>query len=197
MRLITQTHLSLDGVVQGPGGADEDRGGGFTHGGWAGAGDDEVGTHIVSTYRNAAAFLLGRHTYDIFAPYWSVRGDSNPIAAALNGRPKYLVSTTVLEPDWAGTTTLTGDLAAAIRALKDSGDGDLLVPGSGVLVRWLLAHDLVDALELLSYPVLVGQGARLFPANGPDLALESIRTTVTAGGSVIRRIRPLGRPRYA
>ena len=108
-----------------------------------------------------------------------------------------MVSTTVTDPQWAGTTVLTGDVAAAIADLKAQHDGDLLVPGSGVLVRWLLAHDLVDQLDLVTYPVVVGQGTRLFPGSGPDLALELVNSRSTSGGITIQTYRPRGRPVYA
>lgn len=200
MRLTTTTHVSLDGVLQGMGGSDEDTRGGFTRGGWAlGSGDAAVGEHVVAEYRAAAAFLLGRRTYDIFAGYWGTFPDpgSHPVAAALQDRPRYVASTTLTQPAWAGTTVLAGDLVAAVGRLRDEGDGDLLVPGSGALVRWLLAHDLVDRVELLVHPVVVGQGARLFPQDGPDLRLELLSSTTTPGGVTIQTYRPDGRPRYA
>jgi dihydrofolate reductase len=187
--------------MQGLGGATEDTRGGFVRGGWSlPLGDPEVGARIVAAYGGARAFLFGRWTYDLFAGYWPTvpDADRNPIAAPLNARPKYLVSSTVTTGRWSPTTVLTGDVAAAITALKDDGDdGVLLVPGSGTLVRWLLAHDLVDEVELLVYPVVIGQGARLFPADGPDLALDLVSSETTSGGTLISRYRPAGRPTYA
>ncbi len=125
------------------------------------------------------------------------RPSTNPVAAPLNSRPKYVASTTLSEPTWPGTTVLTGDIAAAVGDLKARQDGELLVPGSGALVRWLLAHDLVDQLDLLTYPVVVGQGARLFPDSGPDAALELVSSRTTARGITISTYRPRGRPEYA
>jgi len=200
MRLRTTTNLSVDGVMQGLGGSGEDRRGGFERGGWAlGLVDIEAGEHIEEVYGGAAAFLFGRRTYEIFARSWGAIPEMKtaPIGEALNGRPKYVVSTSLTEPQWAGTSVLTGDIGTAIRDLKAQPDGYLLVPGSGVLVRWLLANDLVDELDLLTYPVVIGQGARLFPDSGPDIALDLINSRATARGITIQTYRPAGRPEYA
>lgn len=199
MRLTTTTNVSVDGVMQGLGGPDEDRRGGFDRGGWAlPLVDTETGDYLNQVYGGAAAFLFGRRTYEIFAGSWGTIPEmaTSPIGAALNGRPKYVASTTLTDPRWAGTTVLTGDLAAAIGDLKAQQDGDLLVPGSGALVRWLLASDLVDHLDLLIYPVVVGQGTRLFPDSGPDMALDLITSRTTSGGITIQTYRPAGRPQY-
>jgi dihydrofolate reductase len=203
MRLTTTTNVSVDGVMQGLGAPDEDRRGGFDRGGWAiPLLDTEAGDHINEVYGGAAAFLFGRRTYEIFAGSWGTgswganQGD-NPISVALNTKPKYVVSTSLTDPQWAGTTVLTGDVAAAVRDLKAQQDGELLVPGSGALVRWLLANDLVDQLDLLTYPVVVGQGTRLFPETGPDIALELVTSRTTSRGITIQTYRPAGRPEYA
>lgn len=199
MRLMTTTNVSVDGVMQGLGGPDEDRRGGFERGGWAlPLLDAETGDYLDRVYGDAAAFLLGRRTYEIFAGYWPMIDPStSPIAAALNNRPKYVVSTSLTDPQWAGTSVLTGDVAAAVRKLKAQSDGELLVPGSGVLVRWLLASGLVDQLDLLIAPVVVGQGTRLFPDTGPDLALQLVGSRTTSRGITIQTYRPAGRPEYA
>src|SRR5207247_8098154 len=127
-------------------------------------------------YESADAFLFGRRTYELFAGYWGAFDDpENVIRHALNTKPKYLASTTLTDPQWADTTLLSGDLAAAIRELKAKPGGELQVHGSGVLVRWLLDNDLVDEINLLTYPVVVGQGTRLFPDTGADIALEIVR----------------------
>ena len=203
MKLTTITNVSVDGVMQGLGGADEDRRGGFERGGWAlPLFDDEAEAFLGAAYRRAGAFLFGRRTYEIFARSWGTgswgtdQGD-NPISTALNERPKYVVSTTVTDPDWAGTTVLSGDVAAGIRQLKRQHDGELQVHGSGSLVRWLLENELVDEMTLLTYPVVVGQGVRLFPDAGPDAALELVESHATSGGVTIQTYRPNGRPRYA
>src|SRR6185503_9448201 len=131
--------------------------------------------------------------------YWGAMTDpsTNPIAAALNSRPKYVASTSLTDPKWAGTTVLSGDVAGAVSDLKTHQNGDLLVPGSGALVRWLLANDLVDQLDLLTYPVVVGQGTRLFPDSGPATALDLVDSRTTSRGITIQTYRPVGRPEYA
>ena len=108
-----------------------------------------------------------------------------------------MASTSLTNPQWAGTGVLTGDVAAAVRDLKAQPDGELLVPGSGVLVRWLLANDLVDQLDLIIYPIVLGQGTRLFPDSGPDTALELVSSRTTSRGITIQTYRPAGRPQYA
>jgi dihydrofolate reductase len=200
MKLKTTTNISVDGVMQGLGGSDEDRRGGFDRGGWAiTLVDTETGDHINEVYGSAAAFLFGRRTYEIFARSWGKITEMRtmPIGVALNSRPKYVVSTTITDPPWAGTTVLTGDIAAAIRELKAKQDGELLVPGSGALVRWLLAHNLVDELELITYPVIIGQGTRLFPDAGSDIALDLLTSRTTSLGITIQTYRLAGRPKYA
>jgi dihydrofolate reductase len=200
MRLTTTTNVSLDGVMQGLGRDDEDRRGGFVRGGWVIplTGTEEM-DHINGAYDSATAFLFGRRTYEIFARSWGAVPEMmvSPIGVALNGRPKYVVSTSLKDPTWKGTSVLTGDVAAAIRELKAQKDGDLLVPGSGVLVRWLLANGLVDQLDLLIYPVIIGQGTRLFPDSGPDVALDLVSSRTTSRGITIQTYRTVGRPEYA
>ncbi len=203
MKLTTTTHVSLDGVMQGLGGADEDRSGGFERGGWAlPLFDNEAETFLAEVFQRADAFLFGRRTYEIFAGSWGTgswganQGD-NPISVALNTMPKYVASTTLTDPQWADTTVLSGDVAAAVGELKAKPAGELQVHGSGALIRWLLHNDLVDEMNLLTYPVVVGQGTRLFPDTGPDLALELVESRVTPGGVIIQVYRPAGRPEYA
>ncbi len=199
MKLVTQTQVTVDGVMQGNGGAsDEDRRNGFERGGWAmGMGDGETLAFITETYQRADAFLFGRRTYDIFAPYWGAmdRG-SHPIADALNTTPKYLASTTITDPQWVDTTVLSGDLAAAIGELKAKPGGELQVHGSGALIRWLLDHDLVDEIQLIIVPVVLGQGTRLFADAGPDIALDLVDSRADSQGVTIQVYRPAGRPQY-
>src|SRR5215469_13848598 len=200
MGLTTTTNVSLDGVMQGLGRDDEDRRGGFVRGGWVIplAGTEEM-DHINEVYGGATAFLFGRQTYQIFARSWGAVPEmmASPVGAALNSRPKYVVSTTLADPQWAGTHVLAGDFAAAIRELKSHQDGEVVVPGSGVLVRWLLANGLVDQLDLLIYPLIIGQGTRLFPESGPDIALDLLTSRTTSRGITIQRYRAAGRPEYA
>jgi dihydrofolate reductase len=201
MKLTVMTQITVDGVVQGNGGAsEEDRANGFERGGWAkGAGDDQTRELIARTYQRADAFLFGRRTYELFAGGWGTVEEmrAHPIGVALNQAPKYVASATLTEPRWAGTTVLSGDLAAAIDELKARPGGELQVHGSGTLVRWLLANGLVDELTLLIIPVVLGQGMRLFPADGPDIALDLIETRADSKGVMIQVYRPAGRPRYA
>ena len=190
------TQVTVDGVMQGNGGAsDEDRRNGFERGGWAmGAGDDTTLTLINQTYQRADAFLFGRRTYEIFAPYWGAITDpDNPIAAPLNSKPKYLASNTLTAPRWANTTVLSGDLTAAIKQLKAEPAGELQVHGSGALVRWLLAGGLVDEMTLIVVPVVLGQGTRLFPNAGPYIALDLLDSRTDSRGVTIQVYRPAGR----
>jgi dihydrofolate reductase len=200
MKLTTVTNVSVDGVMQGLGGSDEDRRGGFERGGWAlPLFEGEAETFLGEVYQRADAFLFGRQTYEIFAGSWGVMEDpsTSPIAAALNTRPKYVASSTLTDPQWADTTVLSGDVAAAVRELKAKPGGELQVHGSGRLVRWLFDNQLVDEIILLTYPVVVGQGTRLFPDAGPDTALDLVDSRATPEGITIQVYRPAGRPQYA
>jgi dihydrofolate reductase len=203
MKLTTITHVTVDGVMQGLGAADEDRRGGFERGGWAiPLFDDEAAAFLDEAFQRADAFLFGRRTYEIFAGSWGTGSwganqGNNPISVALNTRPKYVASSTLTEPKWDDTTVLSGDVAAAIGDLKAKPGGELQVHGSGDLVRWLIDNDLVDEITLLTYPLVVGQGTRLFPDSGPDTALELVQSRATTGGVVIQVYRPAGRPQYA
>jgi dihydrofolate reductase len=200
MKLTTTTMVTVDGVMQGLGGADEDRSGGFERGGWvAPLFDNEAGTFLNQVYERADAFLFGRRTYEIFAGSWGAMADpgGNPIWTALNTKPKYVASTTLTDPKWSDTTVLSGDLATAIADLKAKPGGELQVHGSGNLVRWLLDNKLVDEINLLTYPVIVGQGTRLFPDTGADTALELVDSRATPKGITIQVYRPTGRPQYA
>jgi dihydrofolate reductase len=201
------TQVTVDGVMQGNGGAsDEDRRNGFERGGWAmGAGDDETTAFINHTYERADAFLFGRRTYELFAGFWGAEEQAraaaedpgnHQIAASLNTKPKYLASTTLTEPRWANTTVLSGELAAAIGELKANRAGELQVHGSGALVRWLLEHHLIDEITLLVVPVVLGQGTRLFPDAGPDIALDLVDSRADSKGVTIQVYRPSGRPHY-
>jgi len=191
MKLTTTTQVSVDGVMQGPGGPEEDRRGVFERGGWAHF-DNEAGTVMGEIYRRADAFLFGRRTYEIFAGSWGAWPDpgDDPIWKALNTQPKYVASTTLTEPRWANTTVLSGDVAAAVRELKAKPGRELQVHGSGALFRWLLDNQLVDEMTLFTFPVVVGQGTRLFPDTGRDRALELVESRATPSGVTIQVYRP-------
>jgi dihydrofolate reductase len=198
MKLTTTTQVSVDGVMQGPGGPEEDERGRFERGGWAHF-DDQASTVMDHIYQRAEAFLFGRRTYEIFAATWGTWDDpgDSPIWTALNTKPKYVASTTLSDPQWPNTTVLSGDVAAAIGGLKARPGGELQVHGCGALFRWLVDNQLVDEMTLFTFPVVVGQGARLFPETGPDTALELVDSQSTPIGVSTRVYRPAGRPRYA
>ena len=199
MKLTTTTWVTVDGVMQGLGGPDEDRSGGFERGGWAmPLYDNEAATFLNQVYQRADAFLFGRRTYEIFAGSWGAMPDmrAHPIGVALNTRPKYVASTTLTDPKWADTTVLSGDVAAAIADLKAERGGELQVHGSGALIRWLLDNNLVDEITLFVCPVVIGQGTRLFPDTGPDIALDLVESRSTPKGVTIQVYRPTGRPQY-
>jgi dihydrofolate reductase len=188
----------VDGVMQGNGPSEMDRRSGFERDGWALKHfDDESGAFVNEVYQRADAFLFGRRTFEFFAGYWGVMPPgSGPIADSLNTRPKYLASNSVTEPGWAGTTVLSGDLVKAIGELKAKPGGEVQVHGSGALIRWLLEQDLVDEMNLLVVPVVVGQGTRLFAENGPDIALDLVESHAYPKGMTLQVYRPSGRPQY-
>ena len=200
MKLTTTTMVTVDGVMQGLGGPDEDRRGGFERGGWvAPLFDNEAGTFLNQVYERADAFLFGRRTYEIFAGSWGAMADpgGNPIWTALNTRPKYVASTTLTDPKWSATTVLSDNLAAAVGELKAKRGGELQVHGSGGLIRWLLDNQLVDEITLLVCPVILGQGTRLFPDAGPDIALDLVDSRADSKGVTTQVYRPAGCPQYA
>jgi dihydrofolate reductase len=198
MKLTTVTHVSLDGVMQGLGGRDEDPRDGFERGGWAlPLLDAEGGRLINGLFQRADAFLFGRWTYETFANYWGAISDpDNPIASSLNAKPKYVVSTTLVDAKWSDTTVLTGNVAATIADLKSTGSGELQVHGSGTLVRSLLENRLIDEITLLTYPLIVGQGRRLFSEAGPDVALDLVDSGAITSGVLLQVYRPTGSPTY-
>lgn len=192
MKLTALVFVTLDGVYQGPGAPDEDRRNNFDRGGWqAFLGDEEVGSVIVGAYEQADAMLLGRVTWAIWEGYWPLH-DDNPIGHRVNSIPRYVPTTTRTETTWANTHFLHDDVEARVRELKAQPGRDLLLQGSGALLRWLLARGLVDELVLVVYPVVVGDGVRLFPDRGPSLAMETVESRVTPSGVVVQRLRPAG-----
>jgi dihydrofolate reductase len=199
MKLVTNIQISVDGVVQANGGPVENGKKVLERGGWASPlFDDEAIAFVNQFYERAEAFLFGERTYELFAGYWGTRDDmDNPIVNALNTKPKYVVSNTLKDPKWANTTVISGDVAAAIRELKAKPGGELQVHGSGTLTHWLLTNNLIDEMDLLICPVVVGQGKRLFPENGPDIALNLIESRSFPKGITLQVYQPADRPEYA
>jgi dihydrofolate reductase len=196
MKLTATMMLTLDGVYQGPGGPDEDRRGGFERGGWIAAHfDDETGKFVTSVFERADALLLGRKTWEIFEGYWPHHDEGDPVSHGINVLPKYVPSSTLKDPGW-NTHVIGGDVEAAVRELKAKPGRELQVHGSGELLRWLLERDLVDELNLRIYPVIVGDGLRLFPERGQAHALEPIDSRTTASGVMLQTYRAVGRPTY-
>ncbi|HTX69775.1 MAG TPA: dihydrofolate reductase family protein [Thermoleophilia bacterium] len=187
MKLTATTFITLDGVMQAPGGPDEDRRGGFEHGGWSFPyADEEGGRHVVTWFERADAFLLGRRTYEIFASYWPRMTDpDDPIASRLNGLPKYVASRTLTSVDWDGAQLLEGDVVEAVRRLKEQPGRELQVHGSGDLLQTLMEADLVDEHRLSICPVVTGGGRRLFREGTPPRAFRLEATTMTPAGVVI------------
>lgn len=170
MKLVVHTFLTLDGVMQGPGGADEDRSDGFSRGGWLiPFADADMGEIVASWFARTEAILPGRNTYQTMRAYWSqVTDPASTVAATLNHGRKYLASTTVTTADWGDTTVLTGDVIAAVTKLKDDGSaGELQVHGSAALAQSLHAAGLIDEYRLLTFPVTIGAGKRLFTPDAP------------------------------
>jgi dihydrofolate reductase len=193
MKLTAMIFLTLDGVYQGPGRPDEDRRGGFERGGWlVSHSDEEVGRFIASVYERADALLLGRVTWQIWEPYWP-HHDDNPIGHIINVLPKYVPSTTLRNPTWQNTHVIESDVEATVRELKTKPGRELQVHGSGVLLAWLLERDLVDELNVLLYPIVVGDGLRLFPERGETHDLSLVKSRSTPSGVTILTYRPAGR----
>ena len=182
-------YVSLDGVIQAPGHVGEDRDGGFAHGGWSSSTAEFMADHRrhnSQLFPTAGAFLLGRRTYEIFAEYWpTVTDQRDQIAQALNSRPKFVVSTTLREAGWPGTSVITGDVAGQVAKLKQEPGSPILVLGSATLVHALLAHDLVDEYQLWLHPVVLGGGKRLFGDSGDRVDLRLVDSTTTGTGLVI------------
>ena len=196
MKLTATAQVSVDGVMQGPGapvpGFVET--GGFERDGWAHF-DDDAGALMEGIYERADVFLFGRRTYEVFAGSWGTWDDpgASPIWTALHTRPKFVASTTPFEPEWADTTVLTGDILSAIRELKGAAGHELQVHGSGDLFRLLLGEDLVDEINLFVFPVVVGEGARLFAESGREISLDLLESRTTPSGVTIQVYRPAGR----
>ncbi|MFC7342406.1 dihydrofolate reductase family protein [Saccharopolyspora griseoalba] len=197
MKLTATTFLTLDGVMQAPGGPEEDTTGGFQHGGWVAPlfGEDD-GRFIDSWFARAGAFLLGRRTFEIFAGFWpQVTDPDNEVARLLNELPKYVVSTGSPDLSWHNSEQISGDVAGRVAELKRAQGDELQVHGSGRLLGTLLEHDLVDELRLITFPVTLGSGRRLFP-DGFTKAFTLVSADTTAAGALVTTYRPAGEPRY-
>jgi dihydrofolate reductase len=197
MKLIATMMLSVDGVYQGPGGPEEDRRGGFDRGGWAHQHDEQGGRILTSMFERADALLLGRKTWQIFESYWPHHdgGPGDPVSHGINVLPKYVPSSTLKDPGW-NTHVIDGDVEAAVRELKQKPGREIQVHGSGDLLRWLLERDLVDELNLRIYPVVVGEGQRLFPEHGQSHGLTLVESVATPSGVMVQTYRPAGRATF-
>lgn len=195
--LTLTAFLTLDGVMQAPGGPTEDTSGNFVHGGWlVPYADADMGQFMVEVIARADAFLLGRGTYEIFAAHWPrVSDPADSIATALNGLPKYVASKTLEHADWQGTTVIR-DVVAEVARLKPKYAREIQVHGSPGLAQTLLANDLVDVYHLLHFPLVLGQGKRLFGAGTVPVALKLAATQTTGAGVVISTYQRVGRPAY-
>ncbi len=197
MRLTLHTFLTLDGVMQAPGGPGEDSSGGFEHGGWSAPyGDEDFGTAMTGWFDGADAFLLGRRTYEIFSGHWPrVTDPADPIASKLNALPKYVASRTLESVSWHNSSLIgaSGDLVADVARLKSQPGGELQVHGSGGLAQTLIEAELIDEYRLLTFPVHLGSGMKLFRADTKPAALRLTQTSATSTGVVIATYEPAGR----
>ena len=192
-KVIVTEWMSLDGVVQAPGAADEDTTGGFAHGGWhLPYFEDLSQTWVVETLTAAGGFLFGRRTYEGFAGHWpNASGEEQVVAQPLNTKPKYVASRTLTEPlEWQNSTVLPGDAARAVAALKQEDGGDLLVIGSTELVQTLITHDLVDEFRVMIDPLVVGGGKRIFRDDGVLRPLRLVDSKVTTTGAILATYAP-------
>ena len=197
-KLIVNAFLTLDGVMQAPGGPDEDRSGGFPHGGWQFPyAEEEMGRLVVEGIADADGFLLGRRTYDIFSGYWpKVTDPGNPIATALNSRPKYVVSRSLERVTWNNSKLIKGDAVAELQKLRREPGQSVQTWGSSELAQALLQHDLIDEYRLFVFPVLLGTGKRLFGNSTTPAALEVVKSVTSSKGATYLRLRRAGKPAY-
>jgi len=194
--IVAHEFMTLDGVIQSPGSPEEDPEGNFPHGGWqAPYVSDETGTLVASQYRSMEALLLGRKTYDIFAGYWPHASPDIPFTSMFNNAPKYVVSRGLERADWVNTSILRDAGAAEIEPLK-ARHAQVDVVGSGDLMQTLLANGLVDRLNILLYPVILGSGKRLFDAGIAPAAMSLVESRSFASGVVMLKYERTGMPSY-
>jgi dihydrofolate reductase len=186
-KIFAVENVTLDGVMQAPGGADEDTRDGFPYGGWARPyGDAVMAEHMGKGMGNTGALLFGRRTYEQFFSFWPKQTDGNPFTEVLNRTTKYVASRTLADPlPWENSVLLGGDAATAVADLKERVDGDLCVLGSGALVRSLTAHGLMDAITLSIHPLVIGTGTRLFPEAGTLARMKLVESVPTTTGVII------------
>lgn len=191
-KIIVTTFVTLDGVMQAPGGPDEDRRNGFKWGGWMSQyGDEDTNEVLAGIMSSSFDLLLGRRTYEIFTAYWPYI-KNNPIADKFNGIHKFVVSGTQRQLDWANSTLITGDVVAGIRGLKEQDGPDLVVFGSSGLIQTLLANDLIDRFYVWTYPVTVGQGKRLFDGGSRPGSWKLVSSKVSGTGIIVAEYEPAG-----
>lgn len=182
-KLIALEHISLDGVIQAPGGPDEDTSGGFAHGGWiAGYSDESLGTALRRQMNMPFDLLVGRTTFEIWEPYWPQHADAWP---NVNTATKYVASNTRTSSKWQPSVFLNGDIAEKVAKIKQQHDSDLHVWGSGNLIQTLIKHDLVDVFWLMIYPITLGAGKRLFAEGTVPTAFKVTESKVTSSGVII------------
>ena len=197
MKLTLTQFVTLDGVMQAPGGPSEDPSGGFEYGGWIYPYANGFDSTIPDAFAEADAFLLGRRTYEIFASYWPKQTDpEDPIAGPLNRLPKYVASRTLQSADWNGSELLRGDVVEAVRELKARPGRELQVHGSGGFVQTLIEHDLIDLYRILIFPLTLGSGRRLFAEGTRPAALKLVSSRTSANGATINLYEPSGEPRF-
>ena len=186
-KLSVVEFVTLDGVMQGLGGPDEDREGGFEYGGWSAPYGDEVAQQAGPGIGQTSAYLFGRKTFEHMAAHWPNEPSDNPIAASLNAMPKYVATTTLRQSDlgWANCHVLVGDIVDAVQALKEEGDGFITVLGSGVLAQTLMANELVDTYRIMIHPLVLGTGKRLFRDYPHPIRLNLTECGSTKSGVVV------------
>lgn len=192
-KIIAATFISLDGVMQAPGGPDEDPTGGFEHGGWVFPhSDEETGKALFELFENPFDLLLGRKTYDIFAAFWPYVESDDPIAKRFNSVTKYVATRSDVELKWNGSQCLGKDVVAALKELKAGEGPDLLIQGSGDLIQTLLRHELIDEFKLMIFPVVLGGGKKLFADGAIPAAMKLLRTQSSPTGVIFATYQPDG-----